>query len=326
MTQRILLTGASGFLGRAIVKHARELDVELRCTGRSPHAPANVTNYVSADLTKEDEATAAVKDCDVLIHSAGLAHQFGSKGNAASEFQRVNVVGTQNTVRAAVAAGVRHIVLVSSVSVYGQTNAELVSESTPCQPEGPYASSKFYAEVAASQLTEPAGIPLTILRMATIYGEGDPGNVARLMDAIDRRRFVWIGSGKNLKSLVHVDDAATACCQAAMNPAPEMSRAYNISAEPCRMREVVSCISAALEKSVLPVRIPAAVPIKVAGLASRVTTAGSLPHRLQRTLKKWIANDAYDGAKFCKDFNFSPSVALEEGIAREAKWFQKRAA
>ena len=323
----VLLTGATGFLGRAIARHHDPDEMTLACTGRSQN-DATLPGYTSADLTNPDAVASLADGHDVLLHCAGLAHQFGGRISQ-SEFQRINVVATQNAVAAAVRAGVRHVVLVSSVSVYGQANSQNgpVNESAACQPEGAYAASKLFGEVAAAQLTEPAGIPLTILRMATIYGEGDPGNVARLMNAIDRRRFVWIGQGRNLKSLVHVDDAAAACLQAVrQSPQAAGTTTYNVSAAPCLMRDVVACISTALKKPVPSIRIPAALPLGVAGMASRISSSGSLPHRARRTLEKWVGDDAYDGSRFCRDFDFQPRVSLQDGIQREADWFRNRAA
>ena len=83
-------------------------------------------------------------------------------------------------------------------------------ENTPCNPVGPYALSKYNAELRAIEIARVSGMALAILRLATLYGEGNPGNVGRLMRALDRGRFLWIGDGSNRKSLLYRGDAARA--------------------------------------------------------------------------------------------------------------------
>lgn len=323
-TVPIMLTGASGFLGSEIARQCAAQGLGVHGTGRSESVPTCLASYRSADLTDATAVSQATVPCDTLIHCAGLAHQFNPVPD--ERFFAVNVDGTRNVLKASLAAGTQHVVLVSSVSVYGGADHDVVDEDVTCAPESPYALSKLQAEVEASKLTEAAGIPLTILRMATIYGEGDPGNVAKLVRAIDRRRFIWVGNGRNLKSLIHVRDAAAACVVAAASEPPAGTQTYNVSADPCEMRQIVSCISDSLGKSVLPFGIPASIPICLASAAGSVMSEDSLPNRVGRTLKKWVANDAYDGSRFCQDFQFTPTIKLSDGIQDEADWYRTRAA
>jgi nucleoside-diphosphate-sugar epimerase len=111
------------------------------------------------------------------------------------------------------------LILISSVSVYGPYTLGLYDENTPCRPVGPYPLSKFHAELRAIEIADKSGMALTILRLATLYGEGDPGNVGRLIRSLDQGRFVWIGDGSNRKSLLYKRDAARACVAVASSPA-----------------------------------------------------------------------------------------------------------
>jgi len=96
--------------------------------------------------------------------------------------------------------------------------APLLTQLTP-NPVGPYALSKYNAKLRAIEIARDSGMALTILRLATLYGEGDPGNVGRLLRTLDRGRFLWIGDGSNRKSLLHKGDAARACMAVAERPA-----------------------------------------------------------------------------------------------------------
>ena len=124
---------------------------------------------------------------------------------------------------------------------------------------------------------------LTILRLATLYGEGDPGNVGRLMRTLDRGRFLWIGDGSNRESLWYRGDAARACMAVAERPASGIN-IYNISAPACTMREIVDGIADALGKHPFPVRVPATLALLLSRHLSRIPNrrmAGNLGTRYQ---------------------------------------------
>ena len=183
----------------------------------------------------------ASKGMTAIVHAAGLAHVFSQKARNSFEFNEVNEAGTANVVDAALESGVSQVVLVSSVSVYGSYSGAKCDENAPCNPQGPYAISKWRGELRAAERMAKARNSLSILRFATIYGEGDRGNVANLIRALDRGRFVWPGSGQNRKSLIYKDDAARACLRALERPAPGIE-IFNVSARPATMREIVTAI------------------------------------------------------------------------------------
>ena len=211
------------------------------------------------------------------------------------------------------------MVLVSSVSVYGRHEQPLVDETFPCNPETPYAESKYQAEQLAAAAAQAAGMRLTVLRLATLYGEGDPGNVARLFRAVDRRRFVWIGDGSNQKSLIHRDDAARACIAAAIHPASGV-RTYNVAAPPCTMRQIVETIAKALARKLPTWHVPAGMAMNLSRVASMLTLGRTRLGSLPDTLRKWLADDAYSAERFETDLLFRTQVPLAEGICREAAW------
>jgi len=160
---------------------------------------------------------------------------------------------------------------------------------------------------------------LTILRFATIYGEGDRGNVAKLIGALDRGLFIWPGSGLNQKSLIYKEDAARACLGALRCPVSG-AEVFNVSAQPATMREIVSSICQALGRPVPRLTIPLSL-LKAAGAISRTMGA---PGHLDRRLQQFIRDDVYDGAKFEATFGFCPTVSLSEGIRREVDYLRSQ--
>jgi len=312
----ILVTGASGFLGSAVVAQLRACGFHLRTTGRRVLPCGALPNYTAADVCDESSVSRLVDGVEVVIHAAGLAHRHRGGSSQAGHFLHVNARGTEAIARAAAAAGCRRIVLVSSVAVYGN-GSQPKTESDACFPTSPYASSKLAAEQLATEVAASTNMELIILRMATLYGENDPGNVGRLLRAIDRRRFVWIGAGQNRKSLVHVEDAASACVAAAIRRQAPKCKTFNVATKSYPMRLIVSKIANALGRGVPPVRLPARIPLMAAAVAGKVPGLADQGQRLVATLEKWISDDVFDAALFRDAFGWRPVVTLDKGIARQ---------
>ena len=165
-------------------------------------------DYCPADILDLVSLNPVFRGVTQVMHVAGLAHVFEKTEADISPFKAINEQGTANVAHAAAEAGVQHFILISSVSVYGAFTQGVYDESAPCCPEGPYAESKYQAEQRAIEIAQQSSMALTILRLATLYGEGDPGNVARLMRAI---------AGDVLFGL-EMAQIAKACCIAKMRP------------------------------------------------------------------------------------------------------------
>jgi nucleoside-diphosphate-sugar epimerase len=315
LLKRILLTGATGFIGSEVARLAVSQDLWVRGLGRRP-VRGNASEIIVADLQSRDALRGSMAAIDCVIHAAGLAH---TRKPLWDEWYAANVSATANLVSEAVDSGVPHFVLVSSVSVYGPNGGGLRDESAQCTPEDGYARSKFLAENAAIELTQGTNTALTILRLGTVYGEGDRGNIARFIRAIDSRRFLWIGSGDNRKSFIYKTDVARAILVAAQQN-PLVPAIYNVTTEPCTVREIVLAICDALHKPPPRVGIPAVVVQSAANAMTAVTRGKGRLGRLSTDVRKLLADDAYDGSKFNAAFQFRDEVPLSEGVRREAAW------
>jgi nucleoside-diphosphate-sugar epimerase len=313
-----LLTGANGFLGRIILSSLQASGISARATDLGSASGASDILYRKANITRPEELKPVLENVTTVIHVAGLAHIFSPDANSAEKFRQINEIGTANVASVAAAAGVGHFILISSVSVYGPYTQGIYDEKTPANPVGPYALSKYNAELRASEIARKSGMALTILRLATLYGEGDPGNVGRLMQTLDRGRFLWVGDGSNRKSLLYKGDAARACVAVAGRPAAGIN-IYNVSAPACTMREIVDGIAAALGKRPVSVRVPAPLVLFLSRHLSRI------PHRrlagLHQTVRKWLAEDIYDTRRFEEAYGFQTKTSLKEGLKREVDWY-----
>jgi len=333
-SMKILVTGASGLVGGAIVKEFLRYGFEVYALSKSNSKIdkfGEIKNFFKADITEYQNlaAIAKLENIDVIIHSAGLAHQFGNR--AEREFWKVNVLGTENVARLAADLKVKHFILISSVAVYGRKPANLkdnnsatykseITEEAICQPQGFYARSKLGSEKAAQNICADKKIALTILRLATVIGEEDRGNVARLIKAIDKKRFFWIGAGENFKSLIYKGDAAKACLKIIRKSAG--SEIFNVTAEPSTMKEIVSEIENNLGIKPAKFSIPSKIVSKFFLINTKFLRLKPL-NLIEGILDKWLSDDVFSGEKFKKIYGFQSETSIKEAIRRQIEHYKK---
>ncbi len=200
MADRVLLTGASGFLGRSIID-ALGHDLSLVTLGRSG------TNQITADLSTQ--VPELVGPIDWVIHAAGHAHVVPRSATECEVFRKVNVDGTSNLLRALETIDdLKAFVFVSSISVYGCETGEFIDETHPLEGSSPYAVSKIEAESMILRWCESRGIRCTVLRLPLIAGAGAPGNLGKIIRAIRQGWYVGMGDGQARKSMVLASDVA----------------------------------------------------------------------------------------------------------------------
>ncbi len=324
--QKILVTGAGGFVGGAVMCELQKACQykALGLGGRQAfEMKASGDILFQADISNPEtlKKLENLKPINTVIHSAGLAHQFGRVER--EDFWRVNVRGTENICRLAQQIDVRHLILISSVAVYGDYGNASIDETFECRPSGVYAESKLESEKRAIEFCEGNNIPLTILRLATVIGEGDKGSTTRLITAVDKGYFVWVGNGCNKKSLIYRQDAAHGILKTIEAAKAKGTRIYNLSAEAVKMSEVVDAISESLGKKTLPFKIPE----NLVRTVFRVKRAGLFKERFERyerTFEKWLADDVFSGKKFNEAFNFKPETPISEALARQVKYYLKQ--
>lgn len=211
------VTGATGCVGYALCRHLLAHDdfaeVRVLARGTSPDVASGCRVFAGTldDSSVLQEACAGV---DVVYHAAAQVH---SPDAPASDFERVNVSGTTKLLQAATTTNVPRFVYFSTVAVYGEdTPPEGIGEDALPAPVTPYAQTKLRGELLVQEWATRTGGIGVILRLATVYGARDRGNMIRMMDAIRRGRFVLPGNGNNAKTCVAVDTVAVAARNAGL--------------------------------------------------------------------------------------------------------------
>jgi len=195
----ILLTGASGFLGKSISKELKSFNIKTigRCE----------TNNIRCNLT---EGTPIFKNqFGLVIHAAGKAHSVPKNDIEKQHFFEVNVAGTANLLKGLEQSGLpQSFIFISSVSVYGLETGALIAEDSPLLAKDPYGKSKIEAEQLVQDWCEKNKVICTILRLPLISGPNPPGNLKAMINGLKKGYYFNIAGVKAKKSMVLAEDVA----------------------------------------------------------------------------------------------------------------------
>lgn len=216
---RVLVTGANGFVGRALMSALRDGGLDFRAAVRSADRRPPAAEFVAVgDLGPRTDWRNALAGVDRVVHLAGRAHVRSPGDDDA--FQRVNAEGTAGLARAAAAAGVRRFILLSTVGVHGARSPKdrPLTEESPIAPVGPYARSKWEGEESLRAIAGASGMEWVALRPPLVYGPGAPGNFARLLRWARSGFPIPLGALTARRSFVFVGNLASAVLRALQHP------------------------------------------------------------------------------------------------------------
>ncbi|WP_134677799.1 UDP-glucose 4-epimerase family protein [Ectopseudomonas khazarica] len=315
---RVLLTGASGFVGRAV--QARLLADglhRLRCAQRkAPVAPlAGVEYCLAPSLEAEADWSQALADVDAVIHCAARVHVMHEQvADPLAEFRRANVEGTLRLAQQAVAAGVRRFVFVSSIKVNGEQTlpgqayrADDVSDATD-----PYGISKREAEDELLALAAETGLEVVIVRPPLIYGPGVKANFLSMMRWLQRGVPLPFGAIGNRRSLVALDNLVDLLVVCLTHPAASGQRFLVCDGEDLSTTELLRRLSAALGRSARLLPVPQALIEWAAILLGRrqlnQRLCGSLQINMDKTRER---------------LGWAPPLSVDQALAKTAAHYLK---
>ena len=209
---RVLVTGATGFIGSSVVHELVAAGWSVRACGRDRSRQPGNCEFVAADLAADTDFDALVRDIDVVLHLAARVHVMKeTSSDPLAEFRRANVIPTARLAAAAVKNGLRHFVFASSIKVHGESStAKPFIESDPLNPKDAYGVSKMEAERAVLIETKNSKTNTTIFRLPLVYGPRVKGNFSRLVSLVRSGLPLPFAGIANLRSMLYVGNFSSA--------------------------------------------------------------------------------------------------------------------
>ena len=308
-TQKILVTGATGFVGRALVDRLLAEACTVRAAVRTLSAdlPAVVDQIAVGEIGPDTDWTRAVAAVDGVVHLAARVHMTGEESPGALPlYQEVNAAGAAALASAARRAGVRRFVLMSTTTVYGdRSRARAFDESSPPAPASPYARSKLEGERLVAAALRESATQLVVLRPPLVYGPGAKGNFARLVALVQRGLPLPLASVDNRRSLVFVGNLVDAILRVLEHPAAA-GRTYVVAdGEAVSTATLIARIAAALGRGSRLLPCPPALLRYGAGLLGRGDEASRL-----------LDDMTVDSSRIRAELSWTPPYGLEEALAR----------
>lgn len=254
-SDRVLLTGATGFVGGRVLVRLQADGVMPRIVGR--REIAGCRSFLR-DLQYETDFDEAVQGVDYVIHCAGFSHAFDeADAEVAERHYALNCRATLALAECAARAGVKRFVFCSTVKAGGEPGSGCIDEEFDAPPEGVYGWAKREAELGLLALSQRTGMEVVILRLALIFGPGSRGNVERMFRLVQRGLFPPLPETGNRRSMVYIEDAVDALLLACAHPAAA-GRIY-IVAHPaaCSGRQLFAAMREVCAKPAVRWSVPA---------------------------------------------------------------------
>jgi nucleoside-diphosphate-sugar epimerase len=314
----VLVTGATGAIGPRVVNELHQAGYRIRTFSVDTPALGSFPLSIEAltgDITDQAAVQSAIQGVDAVVHMAALLHIVNPPYELNEEYERINVGGTATVVDAAIKAGVKRIVLFSTIAVYGSSGGCVLNEMSPVHPDTLYARTKLSAEKIVLGARGVDGKPLgTVLRLGAVYGSRIKGNYQRLTHALAHNRFIPIGNGLNRRTLIYDKDVGLAAVLAVSHPGAA-GRVFNVTDGGFHtVNDIVESICTALERKQPRLSMPAGLARTFAGMVETgCRTIGLKPPITREIIDKYTEDIAVDGSLIQKELGFMPQYDLRTG-------------
>lgn len=302
---RILVTGASGFIGRAVCQALVARGDEVFALVRSgPAIPGAKTIY--AALEDSESLGQVLNGVECVVHLAGRAHQLADRAvDPLAEFRVVNCVATLHLARLAATAGVKRFIFISTIGVNGNVNTRPFAASDPANPVEPYAQSKWEAEQGLWSVQHESGIELVVIRPPLVYGSNAPGNFRSLVSWIDKGIPLPFGAIHNKRSLVGIDNLVDLVVRCIEHPAAANRIFLAGDGEDLSTAELLRAVGKAMGRPTRLIPVPAGLLELGATLLGKRAMARRLLGSLQ-----------VDISQTCELLDWRPPYTVEQELKR----------
>lgn len=312
----VLVTGANGFVGTALVDYLTHQGFRVIAAVRSQHAlqklPSSVTPVLVTDANnKESWVPILQQGVDAVVHLIGRAHVSTHERDAMEAYRTVNVGITSALLGALVHTRVDHFVYMSSIKALGEGGNASFTEGACPAPEDAYGASKLEAEKLVESVTTSTPLKATVVRPPLVYGPGVRGNFLRLMKAVARGMPLPLGRAHAPRSMVYVRNLADAVTSLLTVPSEAPFEAFHVTdGYDVAVRELVESLGNILDR---PARL-LPVPPRLLELAGAATGNRAEVQRLVRPFSVSSQKLRSRGA-------WTPIYTFDEGLTDTARWF-----
>lgn len=310
--RRVLVTGASGFIGQTLLPMLADRGYRIRAAGRSP--VGGVEHVRVGDLGPETDWQTSLAGIDAVVHLAARVHVMDPE-NDPSAYRQANSEGTRKLAEDAAASGVRRFVLLSTAKVLGEASppGRAFRDADAPQPVDPYATSKLEGEEALAGVAARSGMRSVVLRPPLVYGPGVGANFLRLMRAVDRGRPLPVGRIANRRSLVYVGNVASAIAMCLEHPDAPGRRLLVCDGEDLSTPELATRLALALGTRARLIGVPPAL----------LRLAGTLLGR-RAEVDRLLGDFAVKATGLSQDLGWRPRYTVDAGLRATAEWFRGR--
>ena len=310
--RRVLVTGASGFIGVAVLERLRlgQYGAPRAAVRRAIANPVGDVEYVQvADAGPDSDWQKAVRGVDVIVHAAARVHASGARSR---DYLRVNTLGTLNLARQAADAGVRRFVFLSSIKVNGESTMPgcPYTADDEARPVDLYGISKHRAEQELFELSRMAGIEVVCIRPPLVYGPGVKANFLALLRWVNSGIPVPLGAVRNSRSLLALDNLVGLITKCIDHPGAANQVFLAADSEDLSTGDLVRRIGLALRRPVRLYSVPPDILRAIGALMGRSRQMSRLCDSLQ-----------IDTSKARDVLGWSPEISVERALQKTATQF-----
>ena len=317
---RVLVTGANGFIGRALCDGLRQRAIPLRRVFRMPpgdydSGEAGSDWIAVGDINAHTDWAGALEGIETVIHLAARVHVMEERvDDSLAEYRMVNTSGTERLARAAVKAGVKRFLYISSVKVNGEaTEDSPFTEESPADPRDPYAVSKWEAECALRDIAAETELEAVIIRLPLVYGPEVGGNFLRLLNWVYKGMPLPFGSIRNKRSLLYLGNLVDFLIVCADHPQAPGNTFLISDGDDLSTPELVRKLARGLNR-----------PAHLVSFPSTVMRLGAKAVNRETDLRRLLGSLQVDPGKARTVIGWSPPLSADEGISRAAVWYLDR--
>lgn len=315
--EKILVTGATGFVGKALCKSMALNGWHVRGTVRSAEQTAGLPSGVEVVQIKTIGADTDWSDVlarvDAVVHLAARVHVMNDTSSyPLSAFRLVNVAGTERLARMAAIKGVKRFVYISSVKVSGEGREKPFTEYSIPAPEDPYGVSKWEAEQVLHKVAKDTGLEVVILRPPLVYGPGVKANFMSLLKLLDRAIPLPLSSINNLRSLIYVGNLVDAIITCITHPMA-VGQTYLVSdGEDVSTPELIRRVAAALGR-----------PARLFPFPPFLMRLAAKPFGKSDAVERLVNSLTIDSSKIRRELGWKPPYTMEQGLRETTVCYRK---